>query len=108
MKKILLFIVFSVVLSCGNKKVLQLPEINDIKDVSAAYLFYDETVIDCIELNRKNLISSTNWLINVDKRLTLKQAIPKIKFLLDKRIVRVIKKKALKMISPAIIQIERI
>ena len=83
---VLMFFLFS----CGNKKVLQLPEIRhseitDIKDVSHAYLFYDETQKDSVELNRKNLISTTNWLINVDKRLTLKQAIPHIKYLQDKK-----------------------
>jgi len=78
------------VFSCENKKVLHLPEIShsevtDIKDVSHAYLFYDETQRDSVELNRKNLISTTNWLINVDKRLTLKQAIPHLKFLQEKK-----------------------
>ncbi|MAL22749.1 MAG: hypothetical protein CMP05_05830 [Xanthomarina sp.] len=77
-------------LSCNNNKVVQLPEmeqadITEIIDVSPAYLFYDETKKDSIELNRKTLISTTNWLVNVDKRLTLKQAIPKIKFLQDKK-----------------------
>ena len=38
-----------------------------------------------IELNRKNLIITTNWLVNVDKRLTLDQAIPSIIFLQDKK-----------------------
>ena len=76
--------------SCGNEKVLHLPEVShseitDIKDVSHAYLFYDETKTDSVELNRKNLISTTNWLINVDKRLTLKQAIRQIKYLQDKK-----------------------
>lgn len=76
--------------SCGNEKVIQLPEvqqakITEILDVSPAYFFYDETQPDSIELNRKNLIISTNWLFNVDKRLTLEQAIPKIKFLQDKK-----------------------
>ncbi|WP_298550919.1 hypothetical protein [uncultured Algibacter sp.] len=90
MRKILLVIIFIIVLSCGNEKVLQLPEISyseitDLKDVSHAYLFYDETKEDNVELNRKNLISTTNWLINVDKRLTLKQAIPHIKYLQDKK-----------------------
>lgn len=89
MKYFLLIISFFL-LSCGNKKVLQLPEIStseitEINDVSHAYLFYDETKKDSLELNRKNLISTTNWLINVDKRLTLKQAIPHIKFLQDKK-----------------------
>ncbi|WP_339896183.1 hypothetical protein [uncultured Algibacter sp.] len=76
--------------SCGNEKALLLPEIShseisEIQDVSHAYLFYDETQKDSVELNRKNLISTTNWLINVDKRLTLKQAIPHIKYLQDKK-----------------------
>ncbi|WP_298239129.1 hypothetical protein [uncultured Algibacter sp.] len=67
-----------------------LPEIShsnitELNDVSAAYLFYDETKPDSVELNRKNLISTTNWLINVDKRLTLKQVIPHIKFLQEKK-----------------------
>lgn len=76
--------------SCGKDRVVLLPEINqseitEINDVSAAYLFYDETQKDSLELNRKNLISTTNWLVNVDKRLTLKQAIPYIKFLQEKK-----------------------
>lgn len=76
--------------SCGNEKVIQLPEvqhakITEILDVSPAYIFYDETQPDSVELNRKNLIISTNWLFNVDQRLTLEQAIPKIKFLQDKK-----------------------
>ncbi|SFZ92402.1 hypothetical protein SAMN05428642_102703 [Flaviramulus basaltis] len=79
-----------IIFSCGNEKTIQLPEINhseitEINDVSAAYLFYDETKKDSVELNRKNLISTTNWLVNVDKRLTLKQVIPHIKFLQDKK-----------------------
>lgn len=76
--------------SCGNEKVIQLPEvqhakITEILDVSPAYIFYNETQPDSVELNRKNLIISTNWLFNVDKRLTLEQAMPKIKFLQDKK-----------------------
>jgi len=87
-----LFTVFIVcfLFSCQNEKLLQLPEIsladtNEVFDVSHAYLFYDETKSDSIELNRKNLIGTTNWLINVDKRLTLEQAMPQIKFLQDKK-----------------------
>lgn len=83
-------LLFFLVVSCGNDKTVQLPEIkhadiSKINDVSAAYLFYDETKADSVELNRKNLISTTNWLINVDKRLRLKQAIPKIIFLQEKK-----------------------
>ena len=76
--------------SCSNEKIIQLPEISnseiiEVLDVSAAYIFYNETLADSVELNRKNLISTTNWLVNVDKRLTLDQAIPKIIFLQDKK-----------------------
>lgn len=79
-----------ILLSCGKEKSILLPEINqseitEIHDVSPAYIFYDETKPDSVELNRKNLIGTTNWLFNVDKRLTLEQAIPKIKFLQDKK-----------------------
>ena len=90
MKHLLSILVFLLLFSCGNDKVLQLPEINyteitEVLDVSPAYLFYNETEPDSIEMNRKNLIGTTNWLVNVDKRLTLKQAIPKITFLQNKK-----------------------
>ena len=76
--------------SCNNERVLLLPEIEKAKvtevlDVSPGYIFYDETQPDSTLLNRKNLIITTNWLINVDKRLTLRQAMPHIKFLQDKK-----------------------
>ena len=83
-----LFIIMTV--ACSSDKVILLPEvknanIHEILDVSPAYLFYDSTAINGVELNRKNLIISTNWLINVDKRLTLKQVIPNIQFLQNKK-----------------------
>ncbi|WP_299556282.1 hypothetical protein [Seonamhaeicola sp.] len=90
MKYYILLISIVCLLSCGEKKVIELPEISysditEIQDVSAAYLFYNEAQPDSVELNRKNLISTTNWLVNVDKRLTLKQVIPHIKFLQEKK-----------------------
>lgn len=90
MKNIVLSFIVVCLISCGKDKIIKLPEIShaeisEIKDVSAAYLFYNETKRDSIELNRRNLISTTNWLINVDKRLSLKQAIPKIQFLQKKK-----------------------
>ncbi|WP_204345521.1 hypothetical protein [Psychroserpens algicola] len=90
MKHFYLLLTVIILSSCGNEKILLLPEVHgapvtEVSDVSHAYLFYDETQTDSVELNRKNLIGTTNWLINVDKRLTLAQAIPKIKFLQDKK-----------------------
>lgn len=90
MKHLFPILLTLVLFSCGNERSLILPEIEnatitELHDVSHAYLFYDETKEDSVDLNRKNLISTTNWLINVDKRLTLEQAIPKIKQLQDKK-----------------------
>jgi hypothetical protein len=89
MRYIYLFVILGC-FSCNNQRVLQLQEIKNaeittILDVSPAYIFYDESQPDSTLLNRKNLISTTNWLVNVDKRLTLRQAIPHIKFLQDKK-----------------------
>ncbi|GAA4281178.1 hypothetical protein [Gaetbulibacter aestuarii] len=90
MKSLLTFFIFLFTFSCAPKKVVELPQVNQvdiskISDISAAYLFYEPGQGDGIELNRKNLISTTNWVVNVDKRLTLNQAIPKIIFLQDKK-----------------------
>lgn len=90
MRNLLTIFMICLLYSCNNEKILQLPEINhadtnEVLDVSPAYLFYDESKPDSLELNRKNLIGSTNWLVNVDKRLTLSQAIPSIIFLQEKK-----------------------
>ena len=79
-----------ILLSCNNEKIIQLPEITEaeiteVLDVSPAYIFYDDTQPDSTSFNRKNVISTTNWLVNVDKRLSLKQALPHIQFLQNKR-----------------------
>lgn len=90
MKKLIYLLVITIILSCNNERVLQLPEIEsaevtEVLDVSPAYIFYDETQPDSTLFNRKNLIGTTNWLVNVDKRLKLKQAIPHIQYLQNKR-----------------------
>lgn len=75
--------------SCGNERIIQLPEtqnkdILEINDVSSIYLFYDEAK-DSVEFNRKNMISTTNWLVAIDKRINLKQALPHLQYLHEKR-----------------------
>lgn len=89
MKYLMLPLVF-LIFSCNNEKAILLPEIinadvTEVLDVSPIYIFYDETKTDSLELNRANMITSTNWLVNVDKRLTLGQIIPKIMILQDKK-----------------------
>jgi hypothetical protein len=88
--KYLSFLLLLLFFSCTDEKTVLLPEIvnadiTEVLDVSPAYLFYDETKKDSIEMNRKNLIGTTNWLVNVDKRLRLEQVIPQIIFLQNKK-----------------------
>lgn len=88
--RIFLLLTLIVFTSSCSEKIIELPEIkhstiSEVIDISPAYLFYNETQPDSLELNRKNLISSTNWVVNVDKRLTLYQVIPQIQFLQNKK-----------------------
>lgn len=90
MKQIITLLVLTIFLGSCSKKNVLLPatensNITEIKDVSAIYLFYDETKKDSLEFNRKNIISTTNWLVNIDKRLTLKQILPHLVYLQNKR-----------------------
>lgn len=85
----LLSIILILSLFACNERIVQLPEthnqdITEVLDISPIYLFYLEEK-DSVEFNRKNMISTTNWLVNVDKRLTLKQALPHLTYLQDKR-----------------------
>lgn len=89
MKKNLFFVIALVVFSCGKREVL-LPQVSESKlqtevnDYSAIYIFFDE-VTQKAELNKNNLISTTNWIFNVDRRLTLGDVVPKIIDLQQKR-----------------------
>jgi len=90
MKHITLFLILVVLFTSCNKKTVLLPEttnqeITEILDVSPVYVFYDESKPDSTEFNRKNIISTTNWLVNIDKRLSLKQLFPHLEYLQTKR-----------------------
>ena len=88
MKRIVLILLTAFSFSCAERE-LQLPvttanDITEILDVSPIYMFYDEAT-DSVDFNRKNMISTTNWLVNIDKRLTLKQILPYLQYLQEKR-----------------------
>lgn len=91
MKLLLYLACLIMVFGCSDtKKTILLPKIqdafvNDLTDVSPAYIIYDITKKDSLELNRNNLISTTNWLVNVDKRHKLNKAIPTIVLLQNKK-----------------------
>lgn len=84
MRKIVLIVGLSLVFFSCNEKEIQLPKaaktiVADVKDNSTVYLFFDVKGKDTlIEVNRKNTISSTNWLFAIDKRLPLRLVIPEV------------------------------
>jgi hypothetical protein len=90
MKYLSLVIVFLLV-SCGNKEDILLPKSNvtvvsNVVDHSAIYIFFRTSGKDTLaEVNRKNSIITTNWILNIDKRLPLKLVIPEVVKLQDKK-----------------------
>ncbi|WP_413998496.1 hypothetical protein ACMDB5_11995 [Flavobacterium sp. W1B] len=90
MKYLSLFIVFLLV-SCGNKEDILLPKSNktvvsDVVDHSPIYMFFRANGKDTLtEVNRKNSIITTNWILNIDKRLPLRIVIPEVMKLQDKK-----------------------
>lgn len=83
MKYISIIIVF-LILSCNNKETVMLPKsdislVTDISDYSVVYFFFKETKKDTlVTINKNNLISTTNWVFNIDKRLPIKIVIPEL------------------------------
>ena len=77
-------IAFIMLFSCGNKEDVLLPKaattiVKNIDDLSPIYIFFRANGKDTTaELNRKNSIISTNWILNIDKRLPLRLVIPHV------------------------------
>lgn len=84
-------IVFLFLFSCGNKEDILLPKsdttvISDVQDHSPIYIFFRIKEKDTLaEVNRKNSLITTNWILNIDKRLPLKLVIPEVMKLQDKK-----------------------
>lgn len=89
--KYLSLILILIFISCQNKKDILLPKSNtsivkDIQDHSPIYIFFEAKGKDTIvEVNRKNSIISTNWILNIDKRLPLRLVIPEVMKLQQKK-----------------------
>ncbi|MEN9488431.1 MAG: hypothetical protein RL494_696 [Bacteroidota bacterium] len=90
MRKLSFFAVIFLLFSCNDKKML-LPLANttilsEVQDHSPVYIFFKTNKKDTLaEVNRKNTISSTNWIFNIDKRLPLKLVVPEIIKLQEKK-----------------------
>lgn len=83
MKRIVILISLLSLFSCEDKPVL-LPQVDHtilakIEDHSPIYMFFKTEKKDTlIDVNRKNSISSTNWIFNIDKRLPLRLVVPEV------------------------------
>lgn len=77
--------------SCGKKEDVLLPKSNvtivkNVEDLSPIYIFFKTEGKDTIaDVNRRNSIISTNWIFNIDKRLSLKLVIPEVMKLQEKK-----------------------
>ena len=89
--KYLSLIVVYLLISCGNKETILLPKSNktivsDVQDHSPIYVFFRTKDKDTLaEVNRKNSIITTNWILNIDKRLPLRIVIPEVMKLQEKK-----------------------
>ena len=86
-----LLILFVTLISCNNKEV-KLPAngVIGIQDTiynnSTIWMFYAKKGSDTlVEFNRKNKIANTHWIFNIDRRLTLKQILPYIQEMQEKK-----------------------
>jgi hypothetical protein len=84
MIKYLFGIVLFLGISCGNKEDILLPKsdrtiVKEVEDLSPIYIFFRLNGKDTLaEVNRKNSIITTNWILNIDKRLPLRLVIPEV------------------------------
>lgn len=89
MRKLALLLLPFIMLSCAKKEVkiptLAEKGIQEIQNHSQVWLFFEVKNNDTIAVvNRKNTISTTHWIYNIDKRLPLKTIIPSMITLQDK------------------------
>ena len=89
MKKIITLLTAILFLSCTHKEIkiptLNIDGLNEIQNNSQVWIFFEVKNGDTLaNLNRKNTISTTHWIYNIDKRLPLKTFINQISNLKQK------------------------
>ncbi|WP_456375948.1 hypothetical protein [Lutibacter sp.] len=83
MKKLIILLFSITLFSCAKKEIkiptLAVKGIQEVHNHSQVWMFLAVENNDTIaNVNRKNTISTTHWLFNIDKRLPLKAIIPSI------------------------------
>lgn len=77
MNRLIILILALLLWSC-NERSVQLPQLSqaqlptEVTDYSPIYIFFNENS-GLADLNRKNMISTTHWVFNIDKRLPLSE-----------------------------------
>jgi len=88
MSRYIIILATLLLLGC-HKKQMQLPQVEDVEitsveDYSQVYISYEEPTGEA-KLNANGLISSTNWVLHVDKRNKLSKVAPLFIKLQEKR-----------------------
>lgn len=91
MRKLIYLLLICVLLFSCEKKEILLPQVavegvTGIQNHSQIWLFFESTDEEIkAELNKNNIITSTHWIINIDKRLPLSEVIPILQKIKNKR-----------------------
>lgn len=71
-------------LGCGKDKEILLPKSNktivkDVADISPIYFLFQEKDKDTlVEVDKQTIISTTNWIFNIDKRFPMRKILPEV------------------------------
>ena len=89
MKKILFLVVTLTLFTSCTKTVLLLPQLNitgetAIQNHSEIWVYYDEDTKQA-DVNKNNLITTTHWIINMDRRLSIAETTPVLQMVKSKR-----------------------
>ena len=89
MKKICLAFLIILCIGCSQDQKVQLAEVDqgeirELTNHSAVYIFYDPEAQDSLTFNANNLITNTNWILHIDKRLPLSKLRSKLDFIYKK------------------------
>jgi hypothetical protein len=89
MKKILFLAVLATLLVSCTKKIVFLPQINvtgetAIQNHSEIWVYYNESSKQA-DVNKNNLITTTHWILNMDRRLSMAEITPIFQMVKAKR-----------------------
>ena len=78
---ILSLLYFLILFGCKNKEVelplISIDGISKIQNHSSIWIFYEQTPNDTLAiLNKNNKLLNTNWIYNIDSRLTMDKVVP--------------------------------